>query len=70
MSLVLRTDSDGVATVTLNRPEKLNALNPAAFTELRSHLDDIAGDGSVRCVVLTGAGRSFCAGNDLSLIHI
>src|SRR6478672_11222570 len=65
MSLVLRTDADGVATLTLNRPEKLNALNTATFKELRAHLDAIGGDGSVRCVVLTGAGRSFCAGNDL-----
>lgn len=63
--LVLRNDVDGVATLTLNRPEKLNALTPAVFIELRSHLDDLATDESVGCVVLTGAGRSFCAGNDL-----
>jgi enoyl-CoA hydratase/carnithine racemase len=68
MSFVLRNDADAVATLTLNRPEKLNALNPATFKELRAHLDAIAGDGSVRCVVLTGAGRSFCAGNDLDAI--
>jgi enoyl-CoA hydratase/carnithine racemase len=68
MSFVLRTDADAVATLTLNRPEKLNALNPATFKELRAHLDDIAADGSVRCLVLTGAGRSFCAGNDLDAI--
>jgi enoyl-CoA hydratase len=65
MTMVLRSDADGVATLTLNRPEKLNALNPATFHELRAHLDAIATDASVRCVVLTGAGRSFCAGNDL-----
>ena len=68
MTLVLRSDADGVATLTLNRPEKLNALNPATFHELRAHLDAITGDASVRCVVLTGAGRSFCAGNDLDAI--
>jgi len=68
MSFVLRNDADGVATLTLNRPEKLNALNPATFKELRAHLDDVAGDSSVRCLVLTGAGRSFCAGNDLDAI--
>jgi enoyl-CoA hydratase/carnithine racemase len=68
MTLVLRSDAAGVATLTLNRPEKLNALNPATFHELRAHLDAIDGDASVRCVVLTGAGRSFCAGNDLDAI--
>jgi enoyl-CoA hydratase/carnithine racemase len=68
MTLVLRSDADGVATLTLNRPEKLNALNPATFHELRAHLDAITDDRSVRCVVLTGAGRSFCAGNDLDAI--
>jgi enoyl-CoA hydratase len=68
MSLVLRADAGGVATLTLNRPEKLNALTPALFDELRGHLDAIADDASVRCVVLTGAGRSFCAGNDLDAI--
>src|SRR6478672_4180630 len=68
MSFVLRNDADGVATLTLNRPEKLNALNPATFKELRAHLDAVAADGSVRCLVLTGAGRSFCAGNDLDAI--
>ena len=66
--LVLRDDADGVTTLTLNRPDKLNALNPAVFIELREHLDAIAGDGSVKVVVLTGAGRSFCAGNDLAAI--
>jgi enoyl-CoA hydratase/carnithine racemase len=63
--LVLRTDSDGVTTLTLNRPDKLNALIPAVFVELRTHIDAIAVDENVGCVVLTGAGRSFCAGNDL-----
>lgn len=68
MTLVLRSDAAGVATLTLNRPEKLNALNPATFHELRAHLDAIDADSSVRCIVLTGAGRSFCAGNDLDAI--
>jgi enoyl-CoA hydratase len=66
--LILRDDADGVATLTLNRPDKLNALNPAMFVELRGHLDAIADDESVRCVVLTGAGRAFCAGHDLEAI--
>lgn len=66
--LVVRGDADHVATLTLNRPDKLNALNPAVFGELRTHLEAIAGDESVRCVVLTGAGRAFCAGHDLDAI--
>ncbi|MGH1503389.1 MAG: enoyl-CoA hydratase/isomerase family protein [Acidimicrobiales bacterium] len=67
-ALVLRDDADGVTTLTLNRPDKLNALDPAVFVVLRDHLDAIAGDDSVRCVILTGAGRAFCAGHDLSSI--
>ena len=67
--LVLRTDADGVATLTLNRPDKLNALNPALFVELRDHIDVLAKQtDAIGCVVLTGAGRSFCAGNDLAAI--
>ena len=58
-ALVLRNDADGVATLTLNRPDKLNALNPSVFVELRQHLDKIAEDRLVKCVVLTGSGRAF-----------
>ena len=66
--LVMRTDRDGLATLTLNRPAKLNALTPGVFIQLRAHLDAIASDASVGCVVLEGAGRSFCAGHDLDAI--
>lgn len=66
--LVLRHDHGGVATLTLNRPEKLNALTPALFAELRAHIEALAADTTVGAVVLTGAGRSFCAGNDLASI--
>jgi enoyl-CoA hydratase len=66
MSLVLFETRNGVATLTLNRPDKLNALTTASFRELRAHLDAIASDASIRCVVLAGAGRSFCAGHDLA----
>ena len=66
--LVLRSDLDGVTTLTLNRPDKLNALNPALFVEFREHIDTIAYDESVGCVIVTGAGRSFCAGHDLGAI--
>jgi enoyl-CoA hydratase len=66
--LVIRTDDAGLATLTLNRPDKLNALTPGSFVALRAHLDAIAADPSVGCVVLRGAGRSFCAGHDLGSI--
>jgi enoyl-CoA hydratase/carnithine racemase len=67
--LVLRTDDGGIAFLTLNRPDALNALSPNVFVELRSHIDSIASSiDTVGCVVLRGAGRSFCAGNDLKAI--
>lgn len=70
MSLVLRSNSEGVATLTLNRPETLNALSPSLFVELRAHLESIAAEAeSVGCVVLRGAGRSFSAGNDIKAIQ-
>lgn len=69
-ALVLREDRDGVAWLTLNRPEALNALSPALFVELRAHLDTIAGQTeSVGCAVIRGAGRAFSAGNDLKAIQ-
>ncbi|MGI8926200.1 MAG: enoyl-CoA hydratase/isomerase family protein [Tepidiformaceae bacterium] len=68
--LVLREDGDGVATLTLNRPVALNALNPAMFVELRAHLDAIAAaTETIGCVILRGAGRSFSAGNDIRAIQ-
>lgn len=68
-TLVLREDNGGVATLTLNRPETLNAMSPSMFVELRAHLDSIARETeSVGCVVLQGAGKSFSAGNDIKAI--
>ena len=58
--------ADGVATVTLNRPDRLNSFTVAMHGEVRSALDSIAANRSIRCFVLTGAGRGFCAGQDLS----
>lgn len=55
----------GVATLTLNRPEALNALNAELRSELLSALKSIARDAEVRAVVITGAGRGFCSGADL-----
>jgi enoyl-CoA hydratase/carnithine racemase len=55
----------GVATITLNRPDRLNALNTAMFHELLEAFDETDGDDAVRAVIVTGAGRAFCAGADL-----
>ena len=55
----------GVARITLNRPERLNAINNELLTDFSAALDDADTDPEVRCVVLTGAGRGFCAGADL-----
>jgi len=57
---------DGVATLTLNRPDKLNSFTSEMHAELRDALAVIRADASVRCLLLTGAGRGFCAGQDLS----
>ena len=68
--LILRSDKNGVATLALNRPEALNALNPKLFVELNSSLKDIEKQtDSVGCVILRGEGRSFSAGNDLKAIQ-
>jgi enoyl-CoA hydratase/carnithine racemase len=57
--------ADGVATVTLNRPERLNAVNTMVIRELVDAFDQADGDDAVRAVIVTGAGRAFCAGADL-----
>lgn len=57
--------SDGVATITLNRPDELNSLDLPTKTALRDIVLDVSRDPSVRCVVLTGTGRAFCVGQDL-----
>ena len=56
---------DGVLTLTLSRPERLNALNVQMLEELLRALDEIDADDDVRAVIVTGAGRAFCAGADL-----
>ena len=62
---IIRQDSDGLCTLTLNRPDKLNALDTESFDALDAHLADLEKDESIGCVVLRGAGRGFCAGADL-----
>ncbi|GAA4283538.1 enoyl-CoA hydratase/isomerase family protein [Brevibacterium daeguense] len=64
--LVIRSDHDGWAMLTLNRPEKLNALTVALFAQLREHIEALREDGAIRCVVIRGAGRCFSAGHDLA----
>ncbi|AQV95999.1 2-(1,2-epoxy-1,2-dihydrophenyl)acetyl-CoA isomerase [Cupriavidus necator] len=63
---VLYQASEGVATLTLNRPDVLNAMNGDLMRDLREGVERAAGDASVRAVLLTGAGRGFCAGADLA----
>ena len=64
--LVRRDDFDGWAQLTLNRPDKLNALTVGVFAELRRHVIALKTDENVRCVVLRGAGKCFSAGHDLA----
>ena len=66
MASVLVSLDSGVLSITLNRPEKLNAFNPDVHKLLREAIERAAADAQVRAVLLTGAGRGFCAGQDLS----
>jgi 2-(1,2-epoxy-1,2-dihydrophenyl)acetyl-CoA isomerase len=63
--MVLCAIADGIARITLNRPERLNSFNDAMHAELRQALARVAADATVRVSLLTGAGRGFCAGQDL-----
>ncbi|MBA4739577.1 MAG: enoyl-CoA hydratase [Burkholderiales bacterium] len=64
-TVLLRTDSDGVATLTLNRPDAYNALSEELLAALQTELNAICNDSAVRVVVLEGNGSAFCAGHDL-----
>ncbi|MGA0608902.1 enoyl-CoA hydratase-related protein [Caldimonas sp. KR1-144] len=65
-ALVLSAQQGAVRTLTLNRPAALNSFTTDMHRALRAALDEAAADAAVRCVVITGAGRGFCAGQDLS----
>lgn len=65
--VITSTRADSVAIITLNRPDRLNALTSQMHEELRAALTEHAADESVRVVMLTGAGRAFCAGQDLTV---
>lgn len=63
---ILSTQSGGVLTLTLNRPDRLNAANTELIQTLTRQIEGAASDDSVRVLVITGAGRAFCAGQDLT----
>ena len=63
--ILYETDDDKIATITLNRPNQMNAISPDLERELHEALDEAAADDSVRTIILTGAGRAFSAGYDL-----
>jgi enoyl-CoA hydratase/carnithine racemase len=62
---IIYEKQDGIATITLNRPERMNAFNDTMISEWAAALEDARVDGDVRAVIVTGAGRGFCAGADL-----
>lgn len=66
--VLLESTHDGIAVLVMNRPERMNALNNELAAALNNTLQKIAKDTSIRVVVLTGAGRAFCAGGDLGAI--
>ncbi|WP_255346151.1 enoyl-CoA hydratase [Thalassobium sp. R2A62] len=65
MAILERSDADGIAHLTLNAPERLNALSDAMLAALQDQIDTLATDRSIRVVILSGAGKAFCAGHDL-----
>ena len=64
-NLVLIEIADGIGTVTLNRPEKMNALTPDLCDALIASLRSLVGREDVRVIIITGAGRAFCAGAEI-----
>jgi len=68
-AILIRNDDNGIATLTLNRPEQFNALSSDMLFELQAALDDISADASIRVVIIGANGRGFCAGHDLKEIR-
>ena len=66
MAPILVSREAGIFSLTLNRPDKLNAFNPEMHKLLRDALEEARDEAAVRAVLLTGSGRGFCAGQDLS----
>jgi len=65
MTMLKREDAASVATLTMDAPERLNALSDAMLAALQETLDDIGQDETVRAVIIRGTGKAFCAGHDL-----
>ena len=61
--------ADGVAVLTIHRPDRMNAWTPQLETQLRQRIAQAEADAQVRCIVLTGAGRAFCAGMDMAVLQ-
>lgn len=66
MSTIVVADAGGVRTITLNRPERMNAFNAQMCAEMRTAIEDAGAAPGIRAVLVTGAGRGFCAGQDLA----
>jgi enoyl-CoA hydratase/carnithine racemase len=65
---ILYEVSEKIATITLNRPDRMNAWTPIMEHDVRHAMEAAAGDDNVRVIVLTGAGRVFCAGADMDAL--
>lgn len=65
---ILLEKANGIATITMNREERLNALIPQMRVEMRKALEDVDADDTIRVMILTGAGRGFCAGADVATV--
>lgn len=66
---IILEKKDRIATLTLNRPEDLNALSPQVYDELCAAAEDVVSDGQIRVLVFRGSGRAFCAGADLKEVQ-
>jgi enoyl-CoA hydratase/carnithine racemase len=69
VSVVQYTIADGVGRITLNRPERMNALTTELARQLEHALDELSGDPAVRVIVIAGAGKNFCAGGDVAEVE-
>ena len=69
MTLLERNDKNAVAHLRMNAPEKLNALSEEMLKALQNEFDRLAQDSSIRAVLLSGAGKAFCAGHDLIFLN-
>jgi 2-(1,2-epoxy-1,2-dihydrophenyl)acetyl-CoA isomerase len=68
--ILYSVDEQGVATLTINRPERMNAVRRETYRDIRATLGEAQADDAVRCLVVTGAGRGFCAGDDFGAIFL